>query len=147
LGGIGASESEALIGIAEALSPAFPVAGREVAPFVLVNPDLVDMGATGLGYAARNLRKNFVETFETCYCLRVTTWGLLLRQYPGKWTGFMQKEGAAAEEWEMVEVWDKRPGQDEIAELQKKMEAASGKKSGSSPLAGFKRFLKAYMRG
>jgi len=52
---------------------------------VVMNPDLVDMGVTGLSLNAQRLRKEVIDTFDSVFYLRVSPWGVLLRRFPGAW--------------------------------------------------------------
>jgi hypothetical protein len=59
---------------------------------IVLNPELVDMGATGLGLAARRLRERLLNGLEPVYYLRTTPWGLVLRTYPEPWTVWIDRE-------------------------------------------------------
>lgn len=62
-------------------------------PFLIVNPDVVDMGVTGLSLNARQLRERVMRRFDTVYCLRTFDWGVLLRAAPGPWTVWRDAPG------------------------------------------------------
>ena len=114
-------------------------------PVIVVNPDLVDMGVTGLSLNARNLRREVIDTFEQAYYLKVFSWGVLLRAYPGKWGLWVDAPGTPVG-FRLVKELDKRPSSDDIDEILSKDESASG-----SPVSGFftklKRFLRTYSQG
>lgn len=46
------------------------VQAAESLPVIVVCPDLVDMGVTGLSLNARQLRERLISTFEEAYLLR-----------------------------------------------------------------------------
>lgn len=63
-------------------------------PVVLFNPRLEDIGTVGLGYAARQIRTRFLNTFEPCYSLRPMEQAAMLRCYPSGWQVWLeQSEG------------------------------------------------------
>lgn len=62
-------------------------------PVVLLNPQLEDVAIIGIGYAGRQLRERFLNTFETCYYLKPLSGAALLRCYPGSWQVFLEKDG------------------------------------------------------
>ncbi|NJP08157.1 MAG: DUF1995 family protein [Leptolyngbyaceae cyanobacterium RU_5_1] len=54
-------------------------------PAILFNPRMDEVGAVGIGYAARKLRDRFLNTIEPCYYLRPLEQAALLRCYPSQW--------------------------------------------------------------
>lgn len=62
------------------------------APVVLLNPRLEDISVVGLGYAARQIRNRFLNTFEPCYYLRPLEGAALLRCYPSPWQVWQETE-------------------------------------------------------
>jgi hypothetical protein len=84
-----------------------PFLNKDARPVILVNPNLVDMGATGkltsrmhhylfkrslsgLGFNARQLRQRLLSTFESIYFLRVYSAGVMVRQYPFEWSIWLE---------------------------------------------------------
>ncbi|KAK4530355.1 hypothetical protein CCYA_CCYA04G1212 [Cyanidiococcus yangmingshanensis] len=59
---------------------------------IVLNPELIDMGATGLGLSARRLRERLLNGLESVYYLRTTPWGLILRAYPERWSVWVDRE-------------------------------------------------------
>ena len=59
-------------------------------PLILLNPRLEDVGIVGIGYAARQLRDRFLNTFEPCYYLRPLEEAALLRCYPSSWQVWLE---------------------------------------------------------
>mmetsp|Transcript_23135 Transcript_23135/g.92500 ORF Transcript_23135/g.92500 Transcript_23135/m.92500 type:complete len:101 (+) Transcript_23135:743-1045(+) len=74
------------------ISPLFLESAK---PVIIFNPDLVDMGVTGMSLTARDLRERVLKPFETVFYLKTLPWGAVYRCYPSKWT--VWKEDAEAE--------------------------------------------------
>lgn len=111
-------------------------------PVIAVNPDLVDMGVTGLSLNARRLRKDVIDTFEQAYYLKVYPWGVLLRAYPGKWGLWVDAPGTAVG-FRLVKELDNRPSSDDIDEILTEDEGSNS----SGFFAKLKRFLNVYSQG
>jgi hypothetical protein len=80
-------------------------------PFVMLNPRLEDSGTVGIGYAARETRKRFISTIESCYYLRpVDDESALMRCYPGDWEVWLETAG----EYQKIAELPKKPSGDEI---------------------------------
>lgn len=113
---------------------------------VLINPDLVDMGVTGLSLNARRLRKSLTERFDTVYYLKTFGWGVLLRAYPGKWGIWVDDPGSAVG-FRLINESSQRPDADTLDEV---LDTEFGN-SGGSPVDGlfakFQRFLSVYKKG
>mmetsp|Transcript_11228 Transcript_11228/g.30231 ORF Transcript_11228/g.30231 Transcript_11228/m.30231 type:complete len:399 (-) Transcript_11228:62-1258(-) len=142
-----ASEVQRLEQFASKASPLFSAKGARA--FVLVNPDLVDMGVTGLGLTARQLRERFLSSFETAYYLKALPWGVLLRAYPGKWAVWVDAADAPGG-FALAKEFARRPTSDELDEVLEAAETSSGGgNSASKPgvFAKLSRFLKMYMKG
>lgn len=110
----------------------------------VVNPDLVDMGVTGLSLNARRLRQRLIDTFESSYYLKTFDWGVLLRAYPGTWGVWVDAPGTDIG-FRLVGELGSRPGPDQIDEVLEGDEEGQGMIA--SPFAKFKRFLSLYMKG
>lgn len=111
---------------------------------VIVNPDLVDMGVTGLSLNARRLRQSLIDTFETVYFLKTFEWGVLLRAYPGAWGVWVDAVGTEIG-FRLVTEVEKKPGSEEIEELLEADGDVDGGRVG--PFEKFRRFLNVYMKG
>jgi hypothetical protein len=80
-------------------------------PFVLLNPRLEDSGTVGIGYAARETRRRFISTIESCYYLRpVDDETALFRSYPGLWEVWVETNG----EYQKMTELPKKPAGDEL---------------------------------
>lgn len=116
-------------------------------PVVIVNPDLVDMGVTGLSLNARRLRARLIDTFEVVYYLKVFNWGVVLRAFPGKW-GLWVDEPDSEVGFRLIAELDSRPSAEDIDNaLDDDAEANESGRTSSGMLTKLGRFLKLYMRG
>ena len=61
---------------------------------VFVNPNLVDMGTTGFGYAGRLLRERLIDNLTNTYYLRTLQWGALTRKWPQSFSVYQEDENA-----------------------------------------------------
>lgn len=59
---------------------------------VLLNPRMEDIATIGIGYAGRQLRERFLNTFEPCYYVRPLEGAALLRAYPSPWQVWVETE-------------------------------------------------------
>lgn len=116
-------------------------------PVLIVNPDLVDMGVTGLSLNARQLRERFIDAFETAYYLKVFPWGVVLRAYPGRWA-LWRNDTEAEGGYSLVAELDRRPS---AGDIEKALGDGAGEGDGQGALQGFfsglSRFLKLYSKG
>jgi hypothetical protein len=116
----------------------------EQRPIVMINPRLEDLGAVGIGYAARQLRNRFVSTIESSYYLRpIDDETAVFRCYPSPWQVWVEKGG----EYQMIAELPQKPSGDELdlilmkGEPQTSLETAPRKKP--SLFRGLQRFLRA----
>jgi hypothetical protein len=58
---------------------------------VLLNPRMEDIAIIGIGYAGRQLRERFLNTFESCYYIRPLDGAALFRAYPSPWQVWQQQ--------------------------------------------------------
>lgn len=80
-------------------------------PFVMLNPRLEDSSVVGIGYAARETRKRFISTIESCYYLRpIDEESALMRSYPGDWEVWLETDG----EYQKITELPNKPSGDEI---------------------------------
>lgn len=115
-------------------------------PFIIVNPDVVDMGVTGLSLNARQLRERVMRRFDTAYCLRTYDWGVLLRAAPGPWTVWRDApEGEGG--FNLIAQREERPSSDDIIDIFNEVDADGGGRPEGGFAARLSRFLKVYMRG
>ncbi|NJO41051.1 MAG: DUF1995 family protein [Cyanobacteria bacterium CRU_2_1] len=61
---------------------------------VLLNPRMEDIATIGIGYAGRQLRERFLNTFESCYYIRPMDGAALLRAYPSPWQVWLETDGS-----------------------------------------------------
>lgn len=61
-------------------------------PVIILIPQLEDVSIVGIGYAARQLRERFLSTLESCYYIKPTEAGLVLRSYPSPWQVWWEKQ-------------------------------------------------------
>lgn len=152
-----ATEADALETLANIVAP---LNASDAGPsLVIINADWSDLGVTGLGLSARELRRRFLDTIEPVYYLKTTSWGLVFRQYPGKWTVWVDKneqERAASNENGdftcIEESLERQPSGDELDSLlQNHFEsrsASSNARSGfGGVMRGLTRFLDTFRRG
>ena len=88
--------------------------GRDPKPVVLLNPQLQDAAAVGVGLAGRRLRQRFLSSFETSYYLRSLLEGALFRAYPDPWSLWQQEEPGL---YSVLQTFRARPSGEEVAEL------------------------------
>jgi len=137
-----ASEVEKLEKLTEMASPFLSSKAR---PVIMINPDLVDMGVTGLGLAARELRQRLLSTFETVYYLKSLPWGVILHSYPEDWSVW-QDDVNAEEGFRLIKLTPKRPSADQLEQFLD--EANPDEKSSSGGMfAKLGRFISMYMKG
>lgn len=60
---------------------------------VVLNPRMEDIATIGIGYAGRQLRERFLNTFESCYYVRPLDGAAILRAYPDAWQVWLEKAG------------------------------------------------------
>lgn len=132
-----ASETEALSRVAENTGDV---------PLLVLNPDLVDMGVTGLSLNARRLRERLIDSFDTVYYLRVFEWGVMLREFPGSWGVWVDDPGSEIG-FRMVSEFDSRPSTDTLAEALDAVDGAGDGGGLGGMVASFRRFVGLYMKG
>lgn len=130
-------------GEVEGMERAVDAAGD--APIFILNPDLVDMGVTGMSLTARDLRTRLIDSFEYAYYLKVFTWGVLLRAYPGMW-GVWVDDAESTSGFRCIANVESRPSTQELDQLLDSEDGRSGAASGSW-LDKFSRFMQTYMKG
>jgi hypothetical protein len=111
-------------------------------PLVILNPRLEDLGAVGIGYAARQLRERFVNTIESCYYLRpLDDETAVVRCYPRMWEVWVEKSG----EYQRIAELPQKPSGDELDLIVAKAQSTSGTPSAKKPnmFKGVQRFLRA----
>ncbi|MFN6155376.1 DUF1995 family protein [Anabaena sp. AL09] len=80
-------------------------------PVIMLTPRLEDSSVVGIGYTARETRRRFISTIESCYYIRpVDDESALFRCYPGLWEVWLETEG----EYQKVAELPKKPSGDEL---------------------------------
>lgn len=122
-------------------------AGDDV--IIVINPDLIDMGVTGLSLNARRLRADVIDQFDSAYFLRTYGWGVLHRSFPGDW-GVWVDDTNETSGFRCVTTLPSRPTSDQIDEILDPL-SGDGSQDGKNPfetaLRGLRRFLNAYSKG
>ncbi|WP_416666632.1 DUF1995 family protein [Egbenema bharatensis] len=72
---------------------------------VLLNPRMEDVATIGIGYAGRQLRERFLNTFESCYYVRPLEGAVLFRAYPSPWQVWLEK----SEDYELIAEEPQKP--------------------------------------
>jgi hypothetical protein len=80
-------------------------------PVIMLTPRLEDSSVVGIGYTARETRRRFISTIESCYYIRpVDDESALFRCYPGQWEVWLETEG----EYQKLAELPKKPSGDEL---------------------------------
>ena len=80
-------------------------------PVIMLVPRLEDSSVVGIGYTARETRRRFISTIESCYYIRpVDDQSALFRCYPGLWEVWLETQG----EYQQVAELPKKPSGDEL---------------------------------
>ena len=80
-------------------------------PVIMLTPRLEDSSVVGIGYTARETRRRFISTIESCYYIRpVDDESALFRCYPGLWEVWLETAG----EYQKVAELHKKPSGDEL---------------------------------
>ncbi|MEA5566542.1 DUF1995 family protein [Anabaena sp. UHCC 0399] len=115
-------------------------------PFVMLNPRLEDSGVVGIGYAARQTRKRFISTIESCYYLRpVDDETAVFRCYPGLWEIWVENSNT----WSKIAELPNKPSGDEIDLILAKGQPQTSTDSTAAPgkkpnvFKSLQRFIKA----
>ncbi|MFN5240227.1 MAG: DUF1995 family protein [Aphanizomenon sp.] len=112
-------------------------------PVIMLTPRLEDSSIVGIGYAARETRRRFISTIESCYYIRpVDDQSALFRCYPGLWEIWLETEG----EYQKITELPKKPSGDELDAIllgkgENTTESTPAKKS--SVFKSLQRFIKA----
>jgi hypothetical protein len=115
-------------------------------PYVMLNPRLEDSGVVGIGYTARQTRKRFISTIESCYYLRpVDDETAVFRCYPGLWEIWVENSGT----WSKIAELPNKPSGDEIDLILAKAQPQTSPDSTATPgkkpsvFKSLQRFIKA----
>ncbi|MFN7203238.1 MAG: DUF1995 family protein [Aphanizomenon sp.] len=112
-------------------------------PVIMLTPRLEDSSIVGIGYTARETRRRFISTIESCYYIRpVDDQSALFRCYPGLWEIWLETEG----EYQKVTELPKKPSGDELDAIllgkgENTTDSTPAKKS--SVFKSLQRFIKA----
>lgn len=111
-------------------------------PFVMLNPRLEDSSVVGIGYAARETRRRFISTIESCYYLRpIDEQSALMRSYPGNWEIWLETDG----EYRKIAELPHKPSGDEMDSILIKGQPETGISASKKPnvFKSLQRFIKA----
>lgn len=115
-------------------------------PFILLNPRLEDFGVVGIGYAARQTRKRFISTIESCYYLRpIDDQTAIFRCYPGLWEIWVENNDT----WSKIVELPNKPSGEEIDLILAKGQVQTDPDSTNTPgkkpsvFKSLQRFIKA----
>jgi Domain of unknown function (DUF1995) len=95
-------------------------------PCIFLNPKFQDVAIIGIGYAGRQLRERFLNTLESCYCLRPLDQGAVFRAYPQPWQVWWQIE----QEYQLIAEEPERPSGEQLDQIIAKAFPAQAKKGG-----------------
>lgn len=112
----------------------------ETQTIVLLNPRMEDIATIGVGYAARQLRERFINTFESCYYLRPLEGAAIFRAYPDPWQVWLGKDG----DYELIAETPTKPVGDVLDRLLTQSSAASD--TTSPPRRGFLATMQQFLR-
>jgi len=110
---------------------------------IMLTPRLEDSSIVGIGYTARETRRRFISTIESCYYIRpVDDQSALFRCYPGLWEIWLETEG----EYQKITELPKKPSGDELDAIllgkgENTTDSTPAKKS--SVFKSLQRFIKA----
>ena len=80
-------------------------------PVIMLTPRLEDSSVVGIGYTARETRRRFISTIESCYYIRpVDDESALFRCYPGQWEVWQEIE----DEYQKIVELSNKPYGDEL---------------------------------
>jgi hypothetical protein len=80
-------------------------------PVIMLTPRLEDSSVVGIGYTARETRRRFISTIESCYYIRpVDDESALFRCYPGQWEVWQEIE----DEYQKIVELSNKPSGDEL---------------------------------
>jgi hypothetical protein len=112
-------------------------------PVIMLTPRLEDSSIVGIGYTARETRRRFISTIESCYYIRpVDDQSALFRCYPGLWEIWLETEG----EYQKITELPQKPSGDELDAIllgkgENTTDSTPAKKS--SVFKSLQRFIKA----
>ncbi|WAL58816.1 DUF1995 family protein [Thermocoleostomius sinensis] len=111
---------------------------------VLLNPRMEDIAIIGIGYAGRQLRERFLNTFESCYYIRPLDGAAVFRAYPSPWQVWVEK----GDTYELLAETPSKPVGEALDRLLAGENAESSSLEGTAPrrrglLASMQQFLRA----
>jgi hypothetical protein len=112
---------------------------------VFVNPNLVDMGVTGFGFAARLLRERLIDGLVQTYYLRTLSWGALTRVWPQAFSVWQEDETAAGG-YKLLQALDRLPSNPEVEDIYDIGNGLQDAKKGGGPLDQLGDFVNGMMR-
>ncbi|MEM7773828.1 MAG: DUF1995 family protein [Cyanobacteria bacterium P01_A01_bin.37] len=115
---------------------------------ILLNPQMEDVATIGIGYAARQLRERFLNSFDSAYYIRSLEGAALFRCYPSPWQIWLEKDSG----YELLQEFPSRPSGEQIDralmgnsddEGAQTSQPAPKTRSRKGVFAGLQQFLKA----
>ncbi|MEL6221619.1 MAG: DUF1995 family protein [Cyanobacteria bacterium J06627_8] len=115
---------------------------------IFLNPRMEDVATIGIGYAGRQLRERFLNSFDSYYYIRSLEGAALFRCYPAPWQLWLEKE----EDYELLSEFPTRPSGEQLDRVllgEAEDDAAEGTPSNSPAgtrkgfFSGLQQFLKA----
>uniref|UniRef100_A0A7R9U859 DUF1995 domain-containing protein n=1 Tax=Pinguiococcus pyrenoidosus TaxID=172671 RepID=A0A7R9U859_9STRA len=127
-----------------AIEKIYQAAQGAATPVVMINPNLIDMGTTGFGYAGRLVRERLIDNFTIVYQLRTTDWGCLTRRFGFPFSAWViddSPEGQAAGGYRLLVSRGSRISGTEVEELLAEEEQQSDGEAGGNPFKGLGKFI------
>lgn len=117
-------------------------------PVVLLLPRLENVATIGIGYAGRQLRERFLNTFESCYYIRPLEGAAIFRCYPSPWQVWLEK----GDTYELISETPSKPMGDALEQILAKATggktdtAAEGQQQPQLKRRGFLSGLKSFLK-
>lgn len=112
---------------------------------VFVNPNLVDMGVTGFGFAARLLRERLIDGLVQTYYLRTLQWGAITRVWPQAFSVWQEDEKSTGG-YQLVQALDRLPSNPEVEDIYDIHNGLQDAKKSGGPLDALGDFVNGMMR-
>jgi hypothetical protein len=112
---------------------------------VFVNPNLVDMGVTGFGFAARLLRERLIDGLVQTYYLRTLQWGAITRVWPQAFSVWQEDETSTGG-YKLLQALDQLPSNPEVEDIYDIQNGLQDAKKGGGPLDALGDFVNGMMR-
>jgi hypothetical protein len=109
---------------------------------VLLNPRMEDIATIGIGYAGRQLRERFLNTFESCYYVRPLEGAALFRSYPSPWQVWLEKEN----DYELIAEEPQKPVGEALDRILFGSSSDDSSEAAPSPRKGMLSSLQQFLR-